>query len=172
MQTEKQSKNDETFKVGDYVEVLTNYYNNSPFDKGTILEVKLVDKEIIMCSIIGGTLEPQHSLEGSLCFFPGELKKVKEVKLQSKVQQDCQNSKIKILHFVQEKITFAYENKKGSDIIKFSTALCHKNDHYTKKIGRELALDNFNAGKTVQFRLAKGLTPENFLRSIVYDSVC
>lgn len=44
-------------------------------------------------------------------------------------------------------VTFAYKVRSGH--IEFATAVQHRNDTFTKRIGTKTAIEHFNAGKTV-----------------------
>lgn len=63
-------------------------------------------------------------------------------------------------------MTFAFIRKGGR--IQFSTAVQHRNDTFTKKVGTQLALEHFNAGQTVFMPVPKDYSSVNFLSNIGY----
>lgn len=62
-------------------------------------------------------------------------------------------------------VTFAFKIK-GSRV-EFATAVQHRNDTFTKKIGTKTAIDHFHAGKTVLLPLGKLLAVPSIFDNIV-----
>lgn len=61
-------------------------------------------------------------------------------------------------------VTFAYIHK--GNRLTFSTAVQHKNDTFTKRIGTKTALDHFHEGKTVTLPINSFVNPIEIFQTI------
>lgn len=68
-------------------------------------------------------------------------------------------------HSGRRGVTFAFKVKGGR--VEFATAVQHRNDTFTKKIGTKTAIEHFHAGKTVFLPLGKLLSVPNIFDNIV-----
>lgn len=78
----------------------------------------------------------------------------------------------RILHFRPSFVrsrgfSVAFVHKGGR--ITFSTALQHRADDFTKKMGTKTALEHFLEGKTVTLPLGNAECPINALRNLMYS---